>query len=284
MSEIYANNKRRTVFGKDDINIPSVELFGYSNFLKATTPLETHLHMNCMEFVFVFKGEQIYYVDEKIYSLTGNNAFIALKNQKHSTGGNSQGLGEFYWFQINVSDKDNFLCYNEVMSKTIVEQLLEINKNTFIINDEIRSQLKFILEELIENPTSPLIASAFMHMLNLVISCVNKENDNDNKLSAIDLYIDNNIYTEISIDDLCSACGFSQSTLHHSFKKNFGMTAGAYINYRKITKAKQLLSNGENVTKTAMLLAYGSSAYFATVFKKFVGISPTQWKKENKNK
>ena len=81
----------------------------------------------------------------------------------------------------------------------------------------------------------------------------------------------------LTIEDLSRACCISVSTLQHKFKDYFGRTPAEYINYRKIERSKELLLSGKSITQTAMLLEFNTSDYFSTVFRKFNGMSPSQW-------
>ena len=49
---------------------------------------------------------------------------------------------------------------------------------------------------------------------------------------------------------------------------------------KKILKAQELLRRYTSVTRVAMELSFSSSQYFAVVFRRYVGISPTAWCKQ----
>ena len=59
-----------------------------------------------------------------------------------------------------------------------------------------------------------------------------------------------------------------------------------YLNNIRIAKAKQLLEDEKHsITKIAAMTGYNSSSAFALVFKKIMGISPQNYRKElSKNK
>jgi AraC-like DNA-binding protein len=50
-----------------------------------------------------------------------------------------------------------------------------------------------------------------------------------------------------------------------------------YITSRRITEAKKLLSNGKNVTDTAIMCGFEDYANFIHVFKKHVGVTPGKY-------
>ena len=58
------------------------------------------------------------------------------------------------------------------------------------------------------------------------------------------------------------------------------MTAAEYLNHCRIEKAKKLLIENHhlNVLDIAMTCGFESSQYFATVFKKKIGVTPSQYR------
>ena len=56
------------------------------------------------------------------------------------------------------------------------------------------------------------------------------------------------------------------------------MTPREYINQLKIREAKRMLQKGESITRTAQELGFGSSQYFAVVFKKITLYTPSEYR------
>lgn len=89
-------------------------------------------------------------------------------------------------------------------------------------------------------------------------------------------YIKNNYQEKISISDLSSKLAYSESMLNKKFKKEVHITFNEYLNRYRITKAIDLLKNSDyNITEISYMCGYSSAKYFARVFKKYLGISPS---------
>lgn len=57
------------------------------------------------------------------------------------------------------------------------------------------------------------------------------------------------------------------------------MGANEYVNKLRIEKSMELLRNTEmSITEIAERMGFSSSRYFSTAFKKYTGITPTQFK------
>ena len=82
----------------------------------------------------------------------------------------------------------------------------------------------------------------------------------------------------IKVSALAEQCGYSENYFRQLFRESMGITPNAYINQRKIAKAKELMLYSEmNVSEIAESLGFQSIHYFSRLFKKVAGIAPTEY-------
>lgn len=94
-------------------------------------------------------------------------------------------------------------------------------------------------------------------------------------------YINANIAVPLHLKSIADAIHMNASYLSRTFKKETGQSVTEYINICRIEKAKELLSNRENLTyEVATQVGFNDPAYFSSTFKKYTGISPKQYKSE----
>lgn len=85
----------------------------------------------------------------------------------------------------------------------------------------------------------------------------------------------------LSIDEYAKQKNISVCWLIRSFKQQVGVTPQTYIIDLKIERAKELLLTSEyTVNEISEIIGYDDSLYFSRLFKKRVGISPTQYRKK----
>ena len=88
----------------------------------------------------------------------------------------------------------------------------------------------------------------------------------------------------LSLQDLADISGYSLSHFKAKFKEYLGIAPAEYISLQKVSAAEQELSSTDiSVTELAYKLGFSSSNYFCTVFKRLLGISPTDYRKKNRN-
>lgn len=91
-------------------------------------------------------------------------------------------------------------------------------------------------------------------------------------------YIDSHITGRLSLNDVSNVYGISPSYLSSLFKKYNDMGYSEYVTFRKISTAKQMMSEGNlRIYEIADSLGFESAFYFSKVFKKVEGISPTDY-------
>ena len=97
-------------------------------------------------------------------------------------------------------------------------------------------------------------------------------------IKCIDL-IDSNYTRQITMDELCRVTGFSKQHICRLFCSALNSRPMEYIAKRRIQAAKELLSGTEMTTEDiAEEVGFGSSSYFCKLFKRYEGISPTQFR------
>lgn len=93
-------------------------------------------------------------------------------------------------------------------------------------------------------------------------------------------YMQENLYANLSLPDICSHFTIGKSRLSHIFKINSGKSIMEYYNKLKISEAKRLLRTDKyTISQISDMLGYSCIHSFSRAFKKAVGISPTSYKK-----
>ena len=92
-------------------------------------------------------------------------------------------------------------------------------------------------------------------------------------------YVLQHIMDRISLSDVASYACVSPSYMSKSFKRVMGVSLVDYINSMKIEKAKEMLQEGkeDRIQDIALSLGFSNIYYFSKVFRKVVGMPPTEY-------
>jgi signal transduction histidine kinase/AraC-like DNA-binding protein len=92
--------------------------------------------------------------------------------------------------------------------------------------------------------------------------------------------IETNLVNEkFNVDDICKQMSISRVQLYRKVKALLDCNVNDYLLNVRLKKSKYLLDQGElSVSEIAYRVGFASPAYFSTVFKSKVGITPTEFK------
>ena len=93
-------------------------------------------------------------------------------------------------------------------------------------------------------------------------------------------YIDRNLASEINIADLTSLTQLSRADFSSLFRRSFGVPPKQYISLRRISRAKYLLCRTKvSVKEIAEQCGYENKYFFYRIFKKYTGVTPSQYRR-----
>ncbi len=92
-------------------------------------------------------------------------------------------------------------------------------------------------------------------------------------------FIDRSFSQDIALSDLAEMSGVSQQHFCRLFRSAMGMRPMEYVAKKRIARAKLLLEDTSlPIGEIARQVGYSGITYFGMVFKKYEGISPTQFR------
>lgn len=104
------------------------------------------------------------------------------------------------------------------------------------------------------------------------------------KMNAVLSYIDEHISNRITIDELAGLLHFHPKYFTQLFKSTIGVSPIVYITKKRMEKAHRLLVQGQlSVTDIADQVGM-DLYYFSHTFRKFMGLSPTEYRQYLKNR
>lgn len=83
---------------------------------------------------------------------------------------------------------------------------------------------------------------------------------------------------DLKVEMLAEEVGLSRTQLHRRMKELTGISTGEFIRNIRLKKAAGLLSEKKiNISQVAYMVGFSSQTHFSTAFRKFYGISPTEY-------
>ncbi len=276
--------KERVLIYLINAGITHANEFGLCNFLNAKQSSIEHLHLDSFEICYHISGRQVYRVEGRDHETKGGEVFLTFPNEPHNFGRYMEEKSTFYYFSFNcMPETKNIFGLDDETSDFIVSSLHKFERRHFVGNAELKRTLDNIREIYLSN--SPIKAARIRCMLVeffyqlIVMEKAAPQVEIPEDISRALTIIDNLAYSELTISGLAQEVNLSESRFKQKFKKFVGMAPNNYIQKNKINMSKELLLTGDgSITEISNALGFSSSQYFATVFKRFECVSPTEYR------
>lgn len=207
-----------------------------------------------------------------------------------------------YFFESTAKQRnssDAIEIIGVLLYPSIVEELFQfdITKSTYTVDyniaqiqvDGLLSNFKESINILLDNPEladETLIKTKLKEFVLLVSKTQNIPSQLDflsgifkSKNCEFSKTIANNMYADLSIDELAHLCSMSVSSFKRKFKEVFKESPKKYISKMKLEKARKLLASKEDrISDIAYDCGFESISTFNRSFKAYFGKSPTEYR------
>lgn len=98
-------------------------------------------------------------------------------------------------------------------------------------------------------------------------------------------FIDENYARDISLAEMAACAGVTQQHLCRVFRKAIRMRPGEYLAQRRVQAAQTLIEAGElPLAEIAQRVGFASASYFSTVFRRYMGMPPGEYRRRLKGR
>lgn len=228
---------------------------------------------------YVLDGCGNFYVDGKTYRLQKHQGFLICPDVVTYYEADKENPWTYTWVGFHGVKAEQYLKYagldryNPIFTydkSDFIAQCFDqmVNARRLKRGNEIRLQglLYLFLSELIENAD---------------ISLPDNERQIDLYIKRALQYIEMNYSRDINISDLASYIGLNRSYFSALFKQHLHMPPQEFLVRFRMNKACELMANPAlSISDIARSVGYEDPLGFSKMFKKIIGLSPRQYRKE----
>lgn len=181
--------------------------------------------------------------------------------------------------ELNVQSPASVIC---LAFDGAAESMERFYTDVFdIVNLSSLNSVVFVMNGLLEwYPDSDSMAEAFSEYL--VSALVGVGSGSPRGAQHVDMakrYIDENYFNDIKVEQLAELLGLDRKYLRNLFIEHVGMSTKDYLMERRVERAKELLEIGDlPISSVALSVGYRDALGFSKIFKKYVGVSPSEYK------
>ena len=96
--------------------------------------------------------------------------------------------------------------------------------------------------------------------------------------------IETRLADDLRVKEMAATLGIDPRTFTRRFRQRTGYSPYQYLTLRRMERAKHLLQSEGSVTDTALAVGYANPAKFSAAFRRWVGVSPSQWRAESRHR
>lgn len=227
---------------------------------------------------YVVSGKGTYTVDNHTYYLSKNDGFVVLPGSTIKIQANMKDPWTLYWVGFSGKKAKYFLDEAKINNKNLIFHLPEDNVlDTYIENIYNKMRIQ-------NSPEATLLG--YLYQILGVITQLNCINTNTivplNQFQKVVAYINMNIRTPLKVTDIAQWLDINASQLYRIFKQKTGLSPQQYIAKAKIEKACELIEKTDlSSIQISNYLGFEYPSHFYKVFKKCMGIRPSEYDKLN---
>lgn len=248
-----------------------------------------HSHNNCIEIIQICSGRGHVLMKNRIYPMRPGTVFVINAIDVHCT--NPDVPNDYIRNKVAVHDS-YFVRAAELLGlyEYINDNIIKTGGMCIIPQNHNAEALDTFFLRLCECGEADNYdihikkGTLYIQLLAELFSNIGNDSKiGSTKISEIMSYINSNISSVITLDDICKRFYISKSSLCHSFKAITNMTVMEYILKSRIAAAKKkLLYTDMPISEIALNTGFSSFSLFSRSFKRIEGCTPSEMRKGRK--
>ena len=241
-----------------------------------------HTH-NCSELFYVIEGQGQFLIENQTYPVSINDLVIVNPNVLHTEV--SLNASPLKYIVLGIEGLELSAASEHEDTRFCIINLKSIK-------DTVLHHLQNMLAEIeTKKPGYDIVCQDLMEILivllgrqtnfSTVLTPISKKT---NRLcGATKRYIDTHYQENITLDQLAELNHISKFHLAHAFTEEYGISPINYLISKRISEAEHLLKTTDfSLSLISNTTGFSSSSYFAQIFRKQKGMSPTEFRKKSR--
>lgn len=262
----------------------------------STWSTEPNRHDN-YEMVYMKKGYAVFEISGQKVEMGPNDIVIIKPMQYHKLIVKSESGCEFIVLYFTFENRINGE-HAQIPAEDFLNFVSNKGESPYIsLKVSPKNEIVVLLNRILKERKSSEPGSEFlnylliMELFVLLSRALKMEWENSVKLKSsklkelIDIsinYIHNNFERDISLGDIAKYVFLSPSYFTRAFKEQTGMSPISYLLKIRIERAKEMLvDTGLKISDIALSVGFSNQQRFNEMFKKYAGLTPLQYRKQN---
>jgi AraC-like DNA-binding protein len=260
--------------------LPELAYFGrYS--ARAAVPMGAHRHPS-LEVCYIERGMAEWWVERRPYTVRGGHFFLIRPHELHGGINHIHQPCRYFFMGVLLSAK-RLLALPGPEARALRSAFERPHARCFPAPADAARAFGEI-HEAVHAQSVHAVTTVRTAVLQILLGAIREsaathETQLSPVVSEAVRLMDANLNEPLRLDALARRAGWSTSYLKRRFFREIGTSPAEFYLRRRIARAcEQLRESDTDVTDIAVELGFGSSQYFATAFKRTVGMTPRAYR------
>lgn len=251
----------------------------------------SHYH-NCMEVGVCLAGEGTIEIGRKAWRFSEGAVVAVGRGLRHRQ--QNQGRPMTHWRYVLI-DEETALREAPARHRAALREFLETirRQGLYFEPDNGSRQMRYVLEAMFDlyarrretagmelEAMTQLLIAILAHSQSAAMEGVSPEGKYRGLVEPALRYVSENYMRQMRVEELAASCAMSVSYFRKVFARIMGMAPLEYVNRYRINRSLNLLrGTDETVLQIAVQTGFPSVATFNRNFRRYVGKSPADWRK-----
>ena len=279
--------------------LPQVHHLGWARFPRASRGgLGPHRHPGCYEVCYIRHGSLDWWAGDQVFEVGPGQVYVTRPDELHGGVNAVMNPCEIYWLQVHLDAPGGLTGLPPAEARQLATGFAGIKRRCFP-GSAVLPELfeRALAEHRQRGPLAALLARSYIHALLATTLRDQQSHVHDlegrggrlsppiqNALALIDTGVPgvpggSGGSGGPSVQQLALAAGLGPSQFRRRFARETGFAPRDYLLRLRVRAAKQRLRQGQPVTRVAMQLGFASSQHLATMFKRWVGVTPREYRR-----
>ncbi len=275
----------------DRLLLSELTAFGYDRHARSSVHLHPHAHRHSYEVCYLIRGSVEWWVGPEVHQLRRGDVYVTAPGEQHGGVDSMMHPCELYFFQLRLLRHGTLPGLDAQQTRLIRRGLDTLQQRCFPGSATILHALRRMhLAHQAPTPRGRIDARAALHEILITLL-----DDHDRATGSqapggrseavrqAMRWMDAHLTEPFHISKVAGVVGLGISRFHEKFVAEVGFAPGEYRTRRRVALARQRLAHTQQpVTRIGLDVGFSSSQYFATVFKRIVGLTPAAYRATHK--
>lgn len=218
------------------------------------------------------------------YSLGANQAFLICPGQINLYTADEADPWKYVWIEF-----DGMRAEDSLLQAGLDQDRPIYNPRTAEEGERLRDQMLYFSENAARSPLH-LVGRLSLFLDELIEFSdsrqdVSQQSQRDFYINEAVVYIQQNYHRELTVDEVAGFCKLNRNYFSRKFKEVVGCTPQEFLIRQRLTNAGELMRlTNLPIKAIAAQCGYPNQLHFSQAFKKYYGLPPREWRKQNHTK